>query len=191
MDHFPVLHALSVKGFPSPDAIRRFSGLEEPMIATSLERLCDDDHVRHRGGRLDAWSLTPRGRVLHHQLLASEVSRAADAPGLRRSYRRFVACDRSFKQLCATWQRDGRSAVLVRRLDELHGELVDALGPAVEELRRLGRYPDRLAAARDRVVAGDDTALARPLTDSYHDIWMELHEDLLQTLGLAARGVSQ
>ena len=28
-------------------------------------------------------------------------------------------------------------------------------------------------------------SLTKPLTGSYHDVWMELHEDLLLTLGLA------
>jgi pyruvate,orthophosphate dikinase len=52
-----------------------------------------------------------------------------------------------------------------------------------DDLDRLGGYPDRLAHAHDRVVAGDHAWLTRPTVDSYHTVWFELHEDLLATLG--------
>jgi hypothetical protein len=41
----------------------------------------------------------------------------------------------------------------------------------------------RLAAALDRVRGGEVAAFARPMADSYHDIWMELHQDLLLSAG--------
>ena len=36
--------------------------------------------------------------------------------------------------------------------------------------------------------AGDPAGFARPLTNSYHDVWMELHEDLLVSLDLTRSG---
>ncbi|MDP9020051.1 MAG: MarR family transcriptional regulator, partial [Actinomycetota bacterium] len=35
-----------------------------------------------------------------------------------------------------------------------------------------------------RVVAGEGDWLTRPLIDSYHTVWFELHQDLLDTLGI-------
>ena len=32
--------------------------------------------------------------------------------------------------------------------------------------------------------AGDHDRMTKPLNNSYHDIWMEMHEDLIATLGL-------
>jgi pyruvate,orthophosphate dikinase len=35
----------------------------------------------------------------------------------------------------------------------------------------------------DRVEAGERDWFTKPLIDSYHTVWFELHEDLLSTLG--------
>jgi hypothetical protein len=45
------------------------------------------------------------------------------------------------------------------------------------------RYVSRLRAALDRLRAGALDALTKPLSGSYHDVWMELHQDLLLALG--------
>ena len=36
----------------------------------------------------------------------------------------------------------------------------------------------------DHVRCGEGDWFDKPLTDSYHTVWFELHEDLLATLGL-------
>jgi hypothetical protein len=51
-------------------------------------------------------------------------------------------------------------------------------------LERYDRYGPRLAAALDRVRAGDGDWFTKPLVDSYHTVWFELHEDLMATLGI-------
>ena len=48
---------------------------------------------------------------------------------------------------------------------------------------RLGPYPARLGNAIEQLQAGDTAYIARPTVDSYHQVWFELHEDLLVTLG--------
>src|SRR5687767_12688446 len=98
MDDLAVLHALSVKGFASAEAIGGYCGLGGATVAAALERLAADGHVRHRG-RIDAWSLTATGRAVHRDLLAREAA-AVDAGPLAASYRRFLACDQRFKKLC-------------------------------------------------------------------------------------------
>jgi hypothetical protein len=54
----------------------------------------------------------------------------------------------------------------------------------VPSLGRLVRYGDRLSDAVDGLRRGDRDKFTKPLSDSYHDIWMELHQDLILTLGL-------
>jgi hypothetical protein len=51
-------------------------------------------------------------------------------------------------------------------------------------VERYGSYGDRLDAAIDRARSGETAYVDRPLVDSYHTVWFELHEDLLATLGL-------
>ena len=52
------------------------------------------------------------------------------------------------------------------------------------ELERMRSYAPRLAAALERVERGEREWVARPLIDSYHSVWHELHEDLLLTLDI-------
>jgi hypothetical protein len=51
-------------------------------------------------------------------------------------------------------------------------------------LERFGRYSARLRTALERVVAGEPEWFTKPVLDSYHTIWFELHEDLLCTLAI-------
>ena len=48
---------------------------------------------------------------------------------------------------------------------------------------RFGAYRERLRAARRLVDDGDHEWLTSPRIDSYHTVWMQLHEDLLLALG--------
>jgi hypothetical protein len=72
--------------------------------------------------------------------------------------------------------------------------LREQLRPICQELgQRLARfhgYDDRFTAALARVEQGELTWVARPRVDSCHTVWMELHEDLIATLGIR-RGAEQ
>jgi hypothetical protein len=57
---------------------------------------------------------------------------------------------------------------------------VDVLGGA---LARFRPYRPRFDWAATRVQTGSLEWFTTPLIGSYHDVWMELHEDLLLTLG--------
>jgi hypothetical protein len=52
-----------------------------------------------------------------------------------------------------------------------------------EGLSRFRGYQERLPAALERLEKGDTAAFATPMSASYHCVWMELHQDLLLTLG--------
>jgi hypothetical protein len=57
-------------------------------------------------------------------------------------------------------------------------------------LDRYTAYGPRLTAARQRVCTGEVEFFTKPIIESYHTVWFELHEDLLATLGIerAAEG---
>ncbi len=48
-----------------------------------------------------------------------------------------------------------------------------------------------LSAALARVRTGDSQWFTSPAVESYHTVWFELHEDLLQTLGINRSDESQ
>jgi hypothetical protein len=66
--------------------------------------------------------------------------------------------------------------------------LDERAGPPVRRLERriaqLTGYRDRLAWALAQVERGERDWFASPRVDSYHTVWMQLHEDLLLALGI-------
>lgn len=72
----------------------------------------------------------------------------------------------------------GTLASLGRALAGLGGELAGRLA-------RFDGYAARYAAALGRVDRGERRWVDSPEVDSCHTVWVQLHEDLLATLGLA------
>lgn len=66
-------------------------------------------------------------------------------------------------------------------IDERIGVPVSRLGRSVG---RFSHYRPRLRDALRRVEAGEHDWLVSPRHDSYHTVWMQLHEDLLLALGI-------
>ncbi len=73
---------------------------------------------------------------------------------------------------------------MLARLDDVHQKVTPLVNAAAAELPRLGRYAAKLQTALDRVRAGETMWLSRPLIDSYHTVWFELHEELILAAGL-------
>jgi hypothetical protein len=119
-----------------------------------------------------------------------------------RAYEAFRSMNREVLQVCTDWQvrqggapNDHSDAAydwsVIDRLEALD----DRAGPLVRRLAnadsRFGEYRERLRAARQRVVDGERDWLTSPRVDSYHTVWMELHEDLLAALGLERQAEGQ
>ncbi len=51
-------------------------------------------------------------------------------------------------------------------------------------LPRIGRYVTRLDRAAECVAGGDTKRFTGVMCESFHDIWMELHEDLIVLQGI-------
>ena len=133
--------------------------------------------------------LTEAGRTRLTELLAAE--RAAVDPAVAdRVYERFLVINADVKPLISRWQlaRDtagpDEAAAVLDDLDRLHGNVLPVIDAAGELIPRLGGYADRLDAALRRAREGDMSWLTRPMVDSYHTVWFELHEELI---GMAGR----
>jgi hypothetical protein len=110
-------------------------------------------------------------------------------------YESFGPLNRELLRVCTDWQvRPGGApndhfdaaydwSVIDRltAVDERAGPLLRRLGGSVPHF---APYRERLRAARRRVVDGERDWFTSPRVDSYHTVWMELHEDLLAALGL-------
>jgi hypothetical protein len=80
---------------------------------------------------------------------------------------------------------------VITELATVHTQAVGFLEPAGAVMPRFARYPLRLGAALRRVRGGEIAAFTKPLTESYHDVWMELHQDLLTSLGRVRSGADE
>ncbi len=196
-----VLHGLRVKGFAEAPALADFAGLGEPEVTDALEALSIAGLAAHREGAIGGWHLTPAGRAEHATALAADVSGSGTRPQVEAGYEHFADLDRAVKVVCTAWQvRDlaagvvndhsdaDYDAAVVGQLTTIHANAGDVLDSLAGAMARFGPYRRRLGAAYERVRAGDRDALTKPLSGSYHDVWMELHEDLLLTLGMERTG---
>jgi DNA-binding PadR family transcriptional regulator len=182
---FDALHQLKVRGFATAEAVAVGVGGHAQEAETVLRGLESDGLVKYREGRVTGFSLTADGRARHAELRDAALT-GDKREKLSAAYEGFLAPNRAFKQLTTDWQtrEDGSDpAPLLDRLQALHAELGALLSTAAEGEPRFGLYEPRFAAALARLRDGDDSAFARPMSDSYHDVWMELHEDLLSSLG--------
>jgi hypothetical protein len=180
-----VLHALRVRGFADADKVADSTGLDVARVRDVLARTAERGHTKERTGRISGHVLTPAGKARHELLRADSVS-PAQAREVAAVYENFLGPNRDFKQLTTDVQLGNVEASAVDpALEELHGKVTGVLAQATAAVPWFSRYEQRLSDALARYRSGDAAALARPMSNSYHDVWMEVHEDLLATIGRA------
>lgn len=187
---FEILHALMIKGMAMPGPLAASAGLDAGDLDAALGPLRASGLVGYLEAR-GLWRLTAEGRARHAQMIEEQVPAVA-RDDLRPGYQRFLSLNGQFKELCARWQlRDGvqndhgdvrYDQDRVAELAVLHSRAVAVIASLGAVRGRFGRYGGRLSSALARVQAGDLKAFTGVLCESYHDIWMELHRDLLLSL---------
>jgi hypothetical protein len=138
-------------------------------------------------------AITATGRELHAgwaRCAAGETE--AD---LRVAYERFLPLNADLLRICHDWQvrpegvaNDHQDIeydwVVIDRLRALHDRTSPVTRTMARAVERFAPYRTRLRHALERVEEGDADWLTSPRLDSYHTVWMLLHEDLLLALGL-------
>ena len=189
---FRVFHALRIKGVATADTLAELTGLDGSVVDEHVAAFAADGLARFREARA-LWQLTPAGRDAHPARLAADLA-GTDAGDLAETYRQFLQLNATFKTLCGDWQlRDGAAndhndasydAAVIERLSELHGRVRPVVEEVARRIERFGPYPERLTSALARVVGGESNMFTGVMCGSYHDVWMELHEDLILTQGI-------
>jgi len=181
-DQFLVLHTLAIGGLIDDDEICERSGLASSVANLELRDLEQLGLARRRDGRMAGWMLNEDGRARHVEFLATARG-DVDLVVVAARYDEWLPMNQSFKDVCTTWQTERdhpATCAALAPVVERTVAICTAMGASVPWMTR---YEARLAAAAQRFVDGDDTALTRPMSASVHDVWMELHQDLLLTLG--------
>ncbi|OBK31388.1 hypothetical protein A5634_14235 [Mycobacterium asiaticum] len=186
MTELSVLQAIRLKGRVS---VTDLAATLDADIAETVRSLAAD------GLLIDGPTLriTPAGRTRLTELLATERA-DLDHTVLTGAYDEFRSVNVDFKALVTDWQlKDGQpnnhddadyDTAVLARLDAVHERVMPIIASAAGQLPRLGAYSAKLSTALDRVKAGEIAWLTRPLIDSYHTVWFELHEELILSVGL-------
>jgi len=155
---------------------------------------------------IQGWTLTERGRVEDSRRLAEELDEAGARAAVAGTHQGFTPLNARLVRACTDWQL--RPAGNDRLAVNDHGDaqwdvcVLDELSALALDLRRMvyglattlarfGGYDERFSSALARARAGHKQWVAGVGLDSCHAVWMELHEDLLSTLGIARDAESQ
>jgi hypothetical protein len=177
-DAWALLHDLRLRGF------RPAKG------GPAEEELTNAGMVLLRGANL---ALAPAGREAHAAW--ARLAPGSDDEALAKAtYERFMAFNVEFLRICTDWQlkpgnqpNDHSDAAydfkILERLDRLDERAATLIEPLAKSVPRFAGYRGRLTDALDKI-SGDRAWLASPRCDSYHTVWMQLHEDLLSAVGV-------
>lgn len=190
---FEILHSLRVKGLARPEVLGALSGIPVEDLEETCRPLVSEGLVLHRTGAMGGYMLTPAGKTEADRLLAEDRATEVAKDDLARFDEAFLPHNTAFKQFCHRWQlKDDEQpndhtdadydAAVIADLAAFHAEFLPVLATISDSLPRFGRYADRFGVALARLRGGEQGAFARPMADSYHDIWMELHNDVVLSL---------
>ncbi|MET8424623.1 pyruvate, phosphate dikinase [Nocardia sp. NPDC004860] len=186
-----VLRLVGIKGRVNADNLAASLFADTAEIASCCEGLVTAGYCATTPA---GFRITPEGRPRLEQLLAEERA-TVDAAAMTAAYDEFCVFNGDLKVIITDWQMKDPATVndhadaeydasVLGRLNETHQRLRPLIGRLGGLAPRLSRYLDRLDRAVERIAEGDHTYVARPIMDSYHTVWFELHEDLIGLCGL-------
>lgn len=195
-----VLHSVRIQGMADDDAVAVRFGLDE---ADTRETLLDDEAygwIRQAAfGGTAGWSMTDRGRAEDDRRLAEELADAGGRPAVEQVHESFGPLNARLLQACTDWQLRPENgdrlsanphtdpdwdAGVLAELEALDDALAPLVGELSARLARFEGYDERFSAALAHARSGRGEWVAGTGIGSCHVVWMELHEDLISTLGI-------
>lgn len=192
MSELAVLQAVRLKGRVRPADLAATLDADLADVTTIVDRLTEAGLLAD-GATV---RITAGGRDRLAELL-DEERRGVDRAAIAAAYDDFRSVNADFKAVVTDWQLKGGpggtpnahddpeyDAAVLARLDDVHARVQPIIAAVAERLPRLNAYSTKLAAALGKVRGGDTAWLTRPLIDSYHTVWFEMHEELISAVGL-------
>jgi pyruvate,orthophosphate dikinase len=142
------------------------------------------------------FQLSANGKAMGAEGIAQDRAKWGAEPATK-ALDDLLPLDLRMKSIMADWQMrevDGQQvlndhtdaahdAAVLAEFASLHTDAVAWLGSLSDGPDRLASYVARLDRAAAQVAGGDTAYLASPRIDSFHNVWFELHEDLIQLAG--------
>lgn len=198
IDELTILRLVAIKGRVSADIIAGSLAADPAEVQTKL-----DDFVAREVFKPTpmGYRITPAGRARCTELVEAEHQNA-DSSAVKDIYEAFTEYNTELKALITDWQTRGPDQpndhtdgeydqAVLDRLQALHQQVLPILEQIAGAAPRLSHYQPRLVAAAEAVAAGDHSFVSKPIIDSYHTVWFELHEDLIGLAGLTRAGEAQ
>lgn len=194
------LHTLRFAGVLDEHALARRIAADPSVVGELMLDYQATGWVRRIAfAGLHGWTLTECGHQEDGRRLADELEQSGARAVVEDAHSRFEALNDTVVGACTRWQlRPAPAGRFITNshddrtwdaqiLDELADVALD-LGNIVADLRavlpRFGGYDERFAAALAKARSGSSEWVAGIEVDSCHKAWMELHIDLLATLGI-------
>jgi hypothetical protein len=197
---FLCLHGLRLIGGTDAAGIAVRYGLDPHETKESLLDFEAMGWATHREfADRSSWYLTASGRLENERQLAAELDAWGGRESVARAHSEFLPLNERLQRAATDWQlRPAASDPLAAndhtdfRWDDRVIESLASIGrrmrPVCDDLSAvLGRfdgYADRYATAITHVQAGRTRWVDDIEVDSCHRVWIQLHEDLIATLGL-------
>jgi hypothetical protein len=195
-----VLHGPRVLGLAPTDRIAARFGLDRDDVEDRLLEFGARGWVGSSSfAGSSGWFLTEAGRVEDERRMAAELDRTGSREAVAAAHARFLPLNARFGRVCTDWQlRPTRAEPMavndhtdwkwdervLRALGTLGRELAQVTEALAGRLQRFDGYAARYAAALAQVDLGQRRYVDSPEVDSCHTVWIQLHEDLLATLGI-------
>lgn len=196
-----VPHTLRVLGHASPRLIAALRSLDPVVVESQLE----DERAlglvtRSQVGATTTWHLTDHGRTKGEADLAAELDRSGGRQTVKEAHATFLVLNRRLGPVMTQWQlqptptdqlaanahRDAAyDDAVIRRLARLGRDLRSVTDRLSSVLERFDLHQPRIDAALRRIQSGEDSWVDSPEVPSMNIVWIQLHEDLLATLGIA------
>lgn len=193
------LHSVRLLGFADTHGVASRFGLRQDEVE---EALLDFEAMgwvsRSAFADSEGWSLTDRGRAENERLLAAELG-VTGRRTLVEVHRRFLPLNARLQEAATRWQvrplpgdpmaaNDHSDFRWDDRVIESLRSVGRRLRPLQDELAgiltRFHGYAERFDSALARVTRGETRWVDGLGINSCHVVWLQLHEDLLATLGL-------
>jgi pyruvate,orthophosphate dikinase len=201
LDKETLVRVLHIKGFATPGGLAPVVLSNPATVAPLLESMNDEGLLKMMG---EMYQLSEEGKNLGERLMEEDRSNWS-TEGATAALDDFLDLDGRMKEIVTSWQMrevdgepvlndhtdEGYDKAVLDELVKLHAEATDWLAPLIPELQRLDTYRIRLIRAAEEIAEGNHSYIASPHIDSYHNIWFELHEDLIQLAGRTREGETE
>jgi hypothetical protein len=181
-ESYAVLNGVYLRKMVNTEALHDITGMPTERIGSILDELAGRGLVADVGG--DNWMLEQpdgvRAAIDAYDERYADLRTSADVITW---YERFELLNAQFLKTLSAWQTSGSDDAALEKVLRLVDRQVKALTSFVTHVPRYQRYADRFVAATEKVETGETEWVTSLTLDSIHNVWFELHEDILTVLG--------